>query len=84
MVNRFRKIIDRPAVLRTYYGKNVTSTSLDESIRYTYDSTEMSGTLSIDPRKYMTKPMCFDMHQIGVSLKVQALVYYRIKTEHMH
>ena len=64
--------IERPAVLRTYYGittKAVSSTKLE---RFTYGSTELYGPLSIDPRQFTTKPMSLEMENLGKALKQYA------------
>ena len=66
--------ITRPAVLRTYYGKNIeaASASCYRRFSYGYDN----STVSSDPRKFATKPMNEDMYEIGKYLKTIASRHY--------
>lgn len=57
--------ISRPEVLRTYYGMNYRYISPNILERYSYGCTLTNGTLSMDPRKYVTKAMSPEMHDFG-------------------
>ena len=61
--------IKRPAVLRIYYGLNKNIISPTIWNRVTYGPTSVTGSLSIDPRRYTTKAMSVEMFQFGLCLK---------------
>ena len=63
----------RPAVLRTYFGRNIELISPTKWERVTYGSTDPHGTISMDPRRYNTKAMCEEMHYGGNILKEIAM-----------
>ena len=69
--------INRPAVLRTYYGMNYRIISPNIWERYSYGSTLTSGTLGMDPRKYSTKAMSAEMHDFGRVLQQYLLKHNR-------
>lgn len=60
--------ISRPAVLRVYYGKDLKITSSKTCERITYGSTEPSGSLAMDPRRFTTKSMSVEMFEFGICL----------------
>ena len=72
--------ITRPAVLRTYYGTTTRAISATKLERITYGSTDLSGSLSMDPRSFCTKPMSTEMHEFGKSLKAYAT--NKLKMQH--
>lgn len=61
--------IARPDVLRTYYGLTMKAVPPTQHERITYGSTDLSGSLSIDPRQFTTKPMSKEMYVLGQELK---------------
>ncbi len=69
--------ITRPAVLRAYFGRNIEIVSPTKWRRYSYGCPSPHGTISIDPRVYNTKPMCEEMHLLGLVLKECAIKYYK-------
>ena len=61
--------ITRPAVLRTYFGRNIEAVSPSLTRKFTYGCTNISGNISTDPSKFITKPMPEQMYTLGRHLQ---------------
>ena len=53
--------IHRPAVLRQYFGKEVSRTT-ETAIRYTYGSGSGTSSVSMDPHKFVTRSLSDEMN----------------------
>lgn len=72
--------VTRPAVLITYYGMTTQAISAIQLDRITYGSTDLAGSLPMDPRAFSTKPMSTEMYQLGKALKSYAT--QQLKMQH--
>jgi hypothetical protein len=64
--------IDRPAVLRTHYGRDCPEcdeSAMDYIMRYVYGTGSGTGSVGTDPRSWQTKSMSLAMWELGECIR---------------
>ena len=61
--------LNRPAVLRIYYGLSKSSTRSLNAIRPTYGPISTSSSVGMDPNNFSTKPLSLNMYNIGEEIR---------------